>query len=209
MTSHGGEDFPYYRSPDSIRKESFRRRVRGLDESEVYEYLDLLADQVQATEKERAELKAANERLRTEFARAQSDYTRLQTELQEAKARLAEQESLGDRVNEQVVQLFSQAQLVAEEMVEDVSRDARQRLTQARAQERQILDEAVASAGIEVRTFARSAQQQMQSIMETFAHQVEALGDKPQDREPGFPMYDPEGWRIETGRSPERDPRGS
>ena len=62
------------------------------------------------------------------------------------RSELAESEGAGDRVNDQVVELFSQAQLVAEEMVEDVSRDARERLGQARAQERQILEEAMQTA---------------------------------------------------------------
>lgn len=132
MTSNEDQSFPYYRTPDAIRNETFPRRMRGLDESEVYEYLDLLADQVECCDKERRELRADNERLTGE--------------LEEVRSRLSELEDVGDRVNDQVVELFSQAQLVAEEIVEDVSRDARQRLTQARAQERQILEEAMQTA---------------------------------------------------------------
>ena len=121
-----------YKSASSIRNEAFPRRMRGLDENKVYDYLDLLADQVQATDDEHAALRAENERLR-------ADVQRLRTEL-------AESEAAGDRVNEQIVDLFSQAQLVAEEMVEDVSRDARQRLGQARDQERRIIEEAMQTA---------------------------------------------------------------
>jgi len=58
--------FPYYRSPEDIRRQEFNHRMRGLDEYEVQEFLGLLADQVKATELERAEFHAENERLRAE-----------------------------------------------------------------------------------------------------------------------------------------------
>ena len=58
-----------YRTPASIRDESFPRRMRGLDADQVYEYLDLLADQVQATEKELSETRAENERSRARACR--------------------------------------------------------------------------------------------------------------------------------------------
>ena len=95
------------------------------------------------------------------------------------RAELDEYEQVGDRVNEQVVELFSQAQLIAEEMVEDVSRDARERIGQARAHERKIVEEALYTAGQQVRSYARSAQAQMQSIMESFASEVDRLGAPP------------------------------
>ena len=139
--------------------------MRGLDADTVYEYLDLLADQVQATESELSDTRAENERLQTELRRVQAE--------------LDEYEQVGDRVNEQVVQLFSQAQLVAEEMVEDVSRDARERIGQARAHERKIVEEAMNTAGQQVRSYARTAQDQMQSIMESFATEVDRLGSPP------------------------------
>jgi DivIVA domain-containing protein len=155
-----------YQTPASIRDETFLRRMRGLDADKVYEYLDLLADQVQATEGELSETRAENERLHAELRRV--------------RAELDEYEQVGDRVNEQVVQMFSQAQLVAEEMVEDVSRDARERIGQARAHEREIVEEAMSTAGQQVRSYARTAQAQMQSIMESFATEVDRLGSSPQ-----------------------------
>jgi DivIVA domain-containing protein len=90
-----------HQTPQAIRDETFRRRMRGLDPEEVYDFLDLLADQVQATERELSQSRAENERLRAELQRVQTE--------------LDEYEHVGDRVNDQVVQLFSQAQLVAEE----------------------------------------------------------------------------------------------
>jgi DivIVA domain-containing protein len=152
-----------HQTPASIRDETFQRRMRGLDADKVYEYLARLADQVQTSERELSETRAENERLLTEFRRV--------------RAELDEYEQAGDRVNEQVVQLLSQAQLVAEEMVEDVSRDARERIGQARSQERKIVEGAMGTAGEQVRTYARTAQAQMQSIMESFATEVDRLGD--------------------------------
>jgi len=148
----------HYRTPGSIRAESFPRVMRGFDADKVYEYLDMLADQVQATETELRDTRA---------------------ELERVQAQLYEYEHVGDRVNEQVVQMFSQAQLVAEEMVDDVSRDARERVNQARAREREIVQEALNTAGEQVRSYARTAQAQMQAIMETFAKDVDRLGSTP------------------------------
>ena len=171
-----------YRTPASIRNESFQRRMRGLDQDEVYEYLDLLAEQVQTTEREVSDARAENERLHAELRRVQAE--------------LDEYEQVGDRVNEQVVQLFSQAQLVAEEMVEDVSRDARERVGQARLHEREIVQGAMNAAGEQVRSYARTAQAQMQSIMESFANDVDRLGSSPLSdsaaakREANDPLFD-------------------
>jgi DivIVA domain-containing protein len=163
MTNRNQRTSSRHQTPGSIRDVTFQRRLRGLDQDEVYEYLDLLADQVQAAEKELEEARAANELLHAELRRVQLE--------------LDEYEQVGDRVNEQVVRLLSQAQLVAEEMVEDVSRDARERIGQARAHERTIVEEAVNAAGQHVRSYALSAQTQMQSIMESFAAEVDRLGN--------------------------------
>lgn len=180
MTDHA-EQHARHLTPDSLRERTFRRRMVGLDADEVYACLDLLADQVQAADADRDELRADN--------------SRLQAELERMRAELADQEPMEDRVNEQVVQLFSQAQLVAEEMVEDVSRDARERLGQARAHERQIVEQALDAAGEQVREYALSAQAQMRSVMESFASDVERLSI-------------PAARRAATGSSSGRDPLG-
>ncbi len=139
--------------------------MRGLDADKVFEYLDLLADQAEAMERELGEARAENDRLHAQLRRVQAD--------------LDEFDQVGDRVNEQVVQLFSQAQLIAEEMVADVSRDARERIGQAREQERKIVEEATMTAGEHVRSYARSAQSQMQSIVESFTQEIDRLGSPP------------------------------
>ncbi len=156
---------PRYRTPESIRDETFQRRLRGLEADKVYEYLDLQADQVQATERQLSESRAQNERLQAELRRVQAE--------------LDEYEQVGDRVNEQVVQLFSQAQLVAEEMVQEVSRDARERIGQARAHERRIVEEAMGTAGQQVRSYVKTAQAQMQSVVDSFATEVDRLATPP------------------------------
>jgi DivIVA domain-containing protein len=160
VTDHA-EQHARHLTPSSLRDRTFRRRMVGLDADEVYAYLDLLADQLQEADTERDEIRAENSRLVAELA--------------QARAELAEQAPMEDRVNEQVVELFSQAQLVAEEMVEEVSRDARERLGQARAHERQIVEQALDAAGDQVREYARTAQAQMRSVMESFAGDVDRL----------------------------------
>jgi cell division septum initiation protein DivIVA len=179
VTNNQRRDSPHYRTPESIRDETFQRRMLGLDADKVYGYLDLLADQVQSTERKLSESRAENGRLQAELRRVQAELQRGQAELRRVQAELDEYEQVGDRVNEQVVQLFSQAQLVAEEMVQDVSRDARERIGQARAHERRIVEEAMGTAGQQVRSYARTAQAQMQSIMESFATEVDRLGSTP------------------------------
>jgi cell division initiation protein len=166
--------FPY-RSPESIRDQQFTHRMRGLDEAEVYKYLDLLADQVRASERERAELRAEIQR----------------------------REETPD-INPQAVILFSQAQQVADQLVEEAVRHARDLMISARNQQREILQrahEAAESAVREsaatradgtvtgyttpvpeieyVRTFARVAQIQLRSVLDALSEQVDKLEDMP------------------------------
>lgn len=166
--------FPY-RSPESIRDQQFTHRMRGLDEAEVYEYLDLLADQVRASERERSELRAEIQR----------------------------REETPD-INPQAVILFSQAQQVADQLVEEAVRHARDLMISARNQQREILQrahEAAESAVREsaatradgtvtgyttpvpeieyVRTFTRVAQIQLRSVLDALSEQVDKLEDMP------------------------------
>jgi cell division initiation protein len=188
------QDFPYYRSPSAIRDESFSHRMRGVDEAEVREFLDLLADQVQACDAERAQLRVDNARL-----------------TKEADALRAQQPVDGE-INPQAVLLFSQAQQVADQLVEEAVIHARDLMTSARNQQREILEQAhkaaesaagaaakqaghdmVASAAATqprgysppvpqveyVRTFARVAQVQLRSVLDALAEQVDRLGEVP------------------------------
>ena len=183
----------HFQTPASIRDETFHRRVRGLDADQVYEYLDRLADQVQATERELVETRSEKEQLEAELARVRAD---LGAELARVRADLAEYEQMGDRVNDQVVQMFSQAQLVAEQMVEDCSRDARERISHAREHERKIVEQAMGTAGEQVRSYARAAQAQMESVMSSFASEVDRLGSPSVSRDSNDPLFG-DGWQIE------------
>lgn len=181
-----------YRSPEAIRSESFSYGVRGLDEEEVRQYLGLLADQVAAADREREELRAEADRLRGEAAR-----------------RAGAAGGADAEVNPEAVLLLSQAQEVADQLVEEAVVHARDLMTSARNQQREILEQAHraaesaareaaevagrqlvgATAGgdsdspvpeIEyVRTFARVAQVQLRSVIDALAEQVDRLGDVP------------------------------
>ena len=165
--------FPYYRSPAAIRSEVFSQRMRGLDPDEVHEYLDLLADQVQASERERSELLDEIDQLRGEVARPGGS----------------------------PALLLSQAQQVADQLVEEALAHARDLLTDARQQQREILEAAhraaestareaaqvsarnittyVSASAPEVeyaRRFTRVAQVQLRSVLEALCEQVEQLG---------------------------------
>ena len=194
MTTTDHRVSPHVRTHSSIRDETFHRRMLGLDADQVYEYLDQLADQVQATERELSETRSEKERLEAELARVRAD---LGAELARVREDLAEYEQMGDRVNDQVVQLFSQAQLVAEQMVEDCSRDARERISHARDHERKIVEEAMGTAGEQVRSYARAAQAQMESVMSSFASEVDRLGSPSVSRDSNDPLFGDAGdWQI-------------
>lgn len=115
-------------SPASIRSEVFGHRMRGLDEDEVRDYLDLLADQVEAMHAELdrrhrqiEELRAENHRLRDEAQRA-------------------------TEVDPQTVALLDQAQQVADQVVEQAVIHARELMKSIRSQQRDILRSAYQAA---------------------------------------------------------------
>jgi DivIVA domain-containing protein len=139
-------DFPYYRSPAAIRGEGFSHRMRGLDEDEVREYLHLLADQVEASEQERSTLHAEVERLRGEAESLRREVQDLRTSRPEAGP---------DEISPQAVILFSQAQQVADQLVEEAVLHARDLMSSARHQQREIMEQAHRAA----ETAARDAAQ--------------------------------------------------
>jgi cell division initiation protein len=174
-------DFPYYRSPAAIRGETFSHRMRGIDEEEVREYLYLLADQVQSMERERADLLAEVQRLRGETSARPTPVV----EAESPRAAL----------------VMSQAQQVADQLVEEAVVHARDLLASARHQQREILEAAhrtaeaaareaaqasarnvtayVSAAAPEVeyaRRFTQVAQVQLRSVLEALCEQVEQLG---------------------------------
>ncbi|WP_020579399.1 DivIVA domain-containing protein [Actinopolymorpha alba] len=181
------------RSPGAVRNATFSHRIRGLDETEVREFLDILASEIEAADAERGALRAEIDRLRRAVRAEQT-----QTQTQEPT-----------EINSHAVALFSQAQQVADRLVAEAVQHARDLMTAARAQQREILQqaqnaadaaeaaarEAPPMAGTDgaargyatpipeveyVRTFARVAQVQLRSVLDALAEQVDKLGDVPQ-----------------------------
>ena len=101
--------FHYYRSPSEIREVQFSHRVRGLDEYEVAEYLDLLADQVHATDLEL-------DRLRDELGRLRRENESLRTEMERSAARPRARTS--PDATPQTASLLLNAQRVADDLVD-------------------------------------------------------------------------------------------
>jgi DivIVA domain-containing protein len=121
--------FHYYRSPAEIREIQFSHRVRGLDEYEVSEFLDLLADQCQATDLEL-------DRLRDERDRLRQEVDRLRTEREQVAAQPAHHDPAS---MPQAATLLMNAQRVADDLVEEAVRRTRDMLTVARAEKNAIL----------------------------------------------------------------------
>lgn len=139
---HAEPAFLYHRTPAAIREVTFAHRLRGLDEDEVYEFLDLLADQVQAADTERAALLAEVERLRAEHA-GEAPH---QADPQAAGADPEVQEA-----NPQAVALLSQAQQVADLLVDEAVQHAREVLGAAYSERREILRRAHETAAAALR----------------------------------------------------------
>jgi cell division initiation protein len=118
--------------------------------------------------------------------------------------RLRSEQPAGGEISPQAVALFSQAQQVADQLVEEAVRHARDLMQSARNQQRDILqraheaaEAAVHSSGavlpdgnvggyttpvaeVEyVRTFARVAQVQLRSVLDALTEQVDKLGEVP------------------------------
>jgi DivIVA domain-containing protein len=129
--------FHYYRSPSEIREVQFTHRIRGVDEYEVAEYLDLVADQVQATDLELARLRHENDRLEAENARLRSEHDQFATR---PPAR-----STPD-ATPQAAALLLNAQRAADELVEEAVRRVREMMAVARAEKNAILRNAQETA---------------------------------------------------------------
>ena len=190
-----------YESPARIRTEEFSHRVRGLDETEVRDYLDLLADQVATSDIQSEAQNAEIEKLRAEVDQLRNENLRLREESERGSG----------EISPQAVALFSQAQQVADQLVEEAVVHARDLMMSARHQQRDILQRAHDTATqvarrtgappqivegeaeevlpggythpvpeIEyVRTFAKVAQVQLRSVLDALTEQVDRLDDVP------------------------------
>ena len=178
------------RSPHTIRRASFSRERKGWSTDEVRDYLRMLADQIESADAERSRLRAELERQRAELYRVRHQGS-----------------DPSERSNEpdaHAVALFSQAQQVADRLIEEAVQQARELMSTARKQQRDILQEAHHSAEqamhsvqqvdhqltggsydapvpeIEyVRTFAKVAQVQLRSVLDALTEQVDRLGSVP------------------------------
>lgn len=183
-----------HESPVSIRNEVFSHRMRGLDEDEVHEYLETLADQVEETNELLYARSSELEELRREAEALRAENRRLREATEHAST----------DTNPHAVELLRQAQQVADQLVEEAVIHARDLIVSARHQQRDILqraheaaEEAVRRTGAprvqsrpteystpipaveHVRTFARAAQVQLRSALEALTEQVERLGEMP------------------------------
>ncbi len=118
-------------SPHAIRNATFSQRIRGHDPAEVREFLDRVADELQSAEDERAVLLAEIERLRA---------TR--------STEVADRSGPREEINAHAVALFSQAQLVADRLVAEHVEHSRSLMTNARAQQRELLAHGQAPGGV-------------------------------------------------------------
>jgi DivIVA domain-containing protein len=171
VTSEDEHLYPYYRSAQEIRNESFTHRMRGLDESEVRAYLDLLADQLEAVEWERAEMAAELERLRA-----------LEKQLKEHPEKSPATASAPEGT--QAAAVLSHAQEVAEQLLDDASRRAQEIIADAQRQGHEV-----------VRRARTRTHEQMQSLYDELDRELHHLGEairpsSPERLSPAPPRHD-------------------
>lgn len=92
-----------HESPSDIRREVFGHRMRGLADDEVRDYLDLLADQIQALDDERAARRAEIDDLRRENRELREELAKAADVCPEAAALLHEAQQVADQVVEEAV----------------------------------------------------------------------------------------------------------
>ena len=183
-SSEPAQVFPYYRSPHSIRNEVFSQRLRGLDADEVDEYLNLLADQVETTERERSELLAEIERLKAEPARSEGPRTpSVGADSREASMVLHQAQQVADQLVEEAVaraqEIIAQAHVQQREILQAAHRAAEAAAHEAAQASARNMTTYVSASAPEVeyaRRFTRVAQVQLRTVLEALVDQVEALG---------------------------------
>jgi cell division septum initiation protein DivIVA len=161
-------------SPFQLREMRFKSRFWGFDRDEVSDVLHQLADDLDQLLLRMRHLQAENNRLR-EQPRDRSGVQSI--------------EPAGPAVNaatDQAVQLFGQAQQVADSLIEDAEQRARELVSTARTQQRGIMDEASDAAAsardIEyLRTFAKVAQTHFRNVLDDLNEKVDKLGEIPRN----------------------------
>jgi len=178
--------FPYYRSPHSIRNEVFSQRLRGLDADEVDEYLNLLADQVETTERERTELLAEIERLQAEVARSGGRVDSpgpVETAPRDASMVLSQAQQVADQLVEEAVaraqEIIAEAHVQQREILQAAHRAAEAAAHEAAQASARNMTTYLSTSAPEVeyaRRFTRVAQVQLRTVLEALVDQVEQLG---------------------------------
>jgi cell division initiation protein len=195
-------------SPAKVRSMEFSVRRRGYDQDEVDAFLRRLAGEVEASDADRAALRAELDRRAAELSRLRSE---------------AVPDEQGERlqVSTHAVSLLSQAQQAADSAVAEAERYSQDLVAAARDQYQDILQRAQQAASeavrdlrvvepetaagqgdgysvpvqeIEyVRTFAHIAQVQLRSVLDALAREVDRLGHVPRlaDAEPADASWDP------------------
>lgn len=190
----GGVSSPRALRPDEVRRQDFTVRFRGLDPNEVRGFLNALADDLARLYEEVAALTEDNGRLRDKLEDARGELQRAQGELERAQVNPQEQ------VTDQAVLLLSQAQQLADALIDEGMQSARDLLMAARHQQRDIIEpgyETEQAAVVEtisagdnmlrhngsppsdvedVRMFAKVAQMQFRAVLDALDEQVNRLG---------------------------------
>jgi cell division septum initiation protein DivIVA len=199
-------------SPRAIKAQAttFTIRRRGLDPAEVTAFLVVLAEQIEYSDADRAELRAELERVRS------------RTPDQDERA----------HITAHAVGLLSQAQQIADNLVAEAEQYAKDLVETARHQQRDVLRQArdsvesaaqhlphggthtiagphPATVDLEyVRTFTQVAHIQLRSVLDALAEQVERLGQLPQSAAPPAEIQPPPAtagdvqWWIDLSNTP-------
>lgn len=190
----------YGTSPQEIRNIRFSQRLRGYDESEVHAFCEAVAHQIQRQHDEQYRLRAEIDRLKG----------------------LVENED----VKERAVALFSQAQTVADQLIQEAVEHAKDLMLAARAQQREILGQAGEAAksvaatprttgrpdveqGGElafVQTYVQVAAVQLRSVLDALSEQVDKLSQFPDASPVAIAPQDAHDGRTTANRSDEVEP---
>lgn len=194
------ESSSYGSSPHEIRNTHFAQRLRGYDEAQVDAFCDAVADQIQREHDEQDRLRAELNRLKSEVE--------------------------NEDVKERAVALFSQAQTVADQLIQEAVEHAKDLMLAARAQQREILGKAGQAAqsmaaaprtasipavepGTElafVQTYVQVAAVQLRSVLDALSEQVDKLSQFPDAATLTVPPADERDVRKPTNRPDEEEP---
>ena len=168
MTSEDERVSLYYRSPQDIRDESFTHRMRGLDENEVREYLDLLADQMAAVEWQRREMLAELELLRARDEQMAAN--------PQVVAASSVSESPPEGAQEQTAAVLRHAQEVADQLIDDARRRAQEIMAAAQTRGHEVVRQA------RIRTL-----EQMQSLYDELDGEFQRMSEPVRPSSPDQP----------------------